>query len=818
MKRTVHRSLFLLLAPFALGVSCFAQSGGQVPPAEALAEWPTHLKASVTGINQVPYISTYYIEPKVPVGKPAVISYYLTDHEHKEYMRDDKSQTFTVDYWVNGVKKTILNVKAGDNSLTLNGLDEGKVLFAIQSSDKEGRKSHRLYQEFLVVNPASEGIPANKIVTPDLAQFGISNDGTNPVETTKGLTEMLNWASEKGYRKVILPKGTYLLDEKATVRMATRLTLDMNGSTFKLNPNALAKALMFEFVNCFDSHVENGTFEGDLKEHDFKNAPQNSEWVNAIEMGQDTNYCTLRNVKVLDVTGYGTTTSIGGQGIRRYSLDQVRSVGKFVAGDIDTAGNLSPSDLRSTTEKAIDISAFVNSMGFFQFGPYLGYQGNPAGNWVYKASFYGADGAFLETIEGFMYRRIYPPKEARTVRFTIFSRHFLEAATQPELTVFNFRAPYNCAFLNVRHENVRCVGMVPSGFNNLLVEGCEFVNCGSSSAKCAFDAEDGWDLMQDLTFRKNVFGKNPNNEFLTCAGHNFVMEDNIMKVYMWDRTRSAVFRNNKIKSAVYVVAHRSRSGFHRIAANEYEGPVIIQTQSKFPDQDFAVRDSVIPPGSRSWMTKDMPANMGVFYNCKITGGNVTGKFTNCEISNLQGTGGQLNLTNCTVRDSLLKTSGPKTRSTITSCTITNSQIVTGGNAMVLRNNKLIDTTCNTTGDWQEGHEFTLIGNTVQTALTHLVAVGNSYARVALESNKITSTNPDFAAVKLINPVNKELKSPSISLVGNQINAAGGAMLTAVRLTDATMNMAVEVANNKLTGLAEMSDNLPKSQNVTITRK
>ena len=36
---------------------------------------------------------------------------------------------------------------------------------------------------------------------------------------------------------------------------------------------------------------------------------------------------------------------------------------------------------------------------------------------------------------------------------------------------------------------------------DMLVENCEFTKSGQVLAKCAYDAEDGWDMMQDVTFR-----------------------------------------------------------------------------------------------------------------------------------------------------------------------------------------------------------------------------------------------------------------------------------------------------------------------------
>lgn len=769
--------------------------------------------AADPALNAVPYVSTYYIQPKVNAGQDAVINYYVTDAAQKEYMRDDRSETFTVDYWVNGVKSTLPGIKAGDNSLTLPALPPGKILFALQTTDAQGRKSHRLYQEFLVVKPADEAIPKDKVVTPDLTKFGIYNDNTHPVETSKGLTDMLKWASENGYCKVVLPKGTYRLDEKSTVQMATRLTLDMNGSIFKLNPNALDKAMMFEMFNCYDSHVINGTFEGDLKEHDYKNAPNNSEWLCAINLGQDTQYCSYENVKIVDITGYGSCTGLGGAGTRTYSAAQPKAVGNFVPGDINTRGEVVPSDARATSEKPVEITPFLDSTGFFQLGPYLGYQGNPAGNWVYKASFYDAGQKYLESIEGYMYRRLYPPKAAKFARFTLFS-----TATPNNLNLFNFRPPYNCAFINVHHENVRCVGMVPSGFNNLLVEGNTFENCGSSSARCAFDAEDGWDCMQDLTFRNNTFGKNPNNEFLTCAGHNFVMENNVMKVYMWDRTKSAVFRNNTIKEAGFLLGTFNRSGHHRIYGNTFNGPVSLNTQAVAPDREFCIRDNVITANVNVRVEKKEATNAGYYYKCKISGGSLNGKFVGCDIKGTKNTGGTFEIYDSNLENCYLKTSGYKLQSKIAGSTVKNSQIITMGGTMTLEKNKLIETDCTAIGDWSDGHEYILTSNTVQTSLDHLISIGNSYNRVVLENNTVDSTNPKFSAVQLINPSNEKLTNQIIAGNGNTFNGKGGTLLNLNRLPNPACTLKAYLSDNILNGLSEFSQNIATAPNVKILQE
>ena len=47
-----------------------------------------------------------------------------------------------------------------------------------------------------------------------------------------------------------------------------------------------------------------------------------------------------------------------------------------------------------------------------------------------------------------------------------------------------------------------------------------------------------------MTFKNNSFYNNPSNEFLTTAGHNFIVDgqDN-GRIYIWERTRSLVVKN-----------------------------------------------------------------------------------------------------------------------------------------------------------------------------------------------------------------------------------------------------------------------------------
>ena len=103
-------------------------------------------------LNEVPYISTYYIEPKVSPKEDVIINYYVTDYYHKEYTEEDTSETFTITVKIDGQKDIVKkNVKAGDNYINVGSFKNlGEQKFSIIATDKYGRSSHELFNFFLV--------------------------------------------------------------------------------------------------------------------------------------------------------------------------------------------------------------------------------------------------------------------------------------------------------------------------------------------------------------------------------------------------------------------------------------------------------------------------------------------------------------------------------------------------------------------------------------------------------------------------------------------------------------------------------------------
>lgn len=568
-------------------------------------------------INEVPYIATYYIQPIIDINDEVDINYYVTDYYQREYKEDNVEGRFKIEYWIDNTKYVINNVQPGDNSIHLERLPLGSRLLAFQATDTSGRKSHRLFQEIKVIDQGKYEIELKQwtyaVTDEDLKNFKIQKDNTLPIETTTGLNELIKWCVQKQYKKAILPKGIYRIDENGGVMLENlnQFTLDLNGSTLKLNPNALEKAMIIALQDCNESHVINGTLEGDLNEHDFVNAPGDSEGVHAMII-RGGSYNSFEDLVIKDVTGYGSNTMFGKETMVGTAEGFNFKLGDIVEGEwVETTERYSSEKFvpllkyRENTTIPIELYNYVRK-GYFQLGAYLGYQGNVTDNWVYKATFYDENKNYIEAIEGYAYRRMYLPKGAKFVRITLFS----SSVPSAKINLFAIPMPVNCVFKNLYHQNIRAVGMAINSFINLLVEGCTFEKCGYTLAKCAVDAEDGWDLMQDLTFRKNIFKDNPYNNFLACAGHNFIIEENqVIGIYLWERVRSYVVRNNQITLQTnYRYETIKRSGYIRVCNNNNliapsltlsnEKEMLVLKQEKYKNCVPYVRSNYLPQDSR----------------------------------------------------------------------------------------------------------------------------------------------------------------------------------------------------------------------------
>ena len=175
----------------------------------------------------------------------------------------------------------------------------------------------------------------------------------------------------------------------------------------------------------------------------------------------------------------------------------------------------------------------------------------------------------------------------------------------------------------------------------MLFEEVEIARCGDESCRCASDAEDGWDGMQNMTYRRINCHDNPNGDFTVCCGHSFVYEDCSMRFSVNQRVHSALFRNCTIRGGNWDCLTLTRDGYKRFENNTFVRGITLGTpkwlveRKKVPtDWEIVLNDAVFKGKS-----KDEPMRVEV---------GETGRYRNCTFENCKLVGPKDHFTDCTI--------------------------------------------------------------------------------------------------------------------------------------------------------------------------
>ena len=423
------------------------------------------------------------------------------------------------------------------------------------------------------------------------------------VKTATGLQKLIDEKAAAGFRKFVMLPGTYRISWTNSVEVPSRMTLDLNGAVLKQNGFTGDGSVLVRFASVTDAHLVGGTLEGDYWEHDYAGSKNNSEWPTGYYIGGDTWYSSVENVNVVNITGYGGQNGVAkdSKGWLSFFFERLPA---FAPGGLDAkTGAVDASDkYRFTTDFKDLKSVLEKGRGRLQISKHLGYQGRLTRSWQMTVAWYDAEKKFISSETAWQYREMWIPSGAAFLRVSV-EEESAEVADKALLVLTAFRLPVNCAVKNCTFRRCRCVGHAASAMKNMLFEGNFFTESGESAACCGFDAEDGWDQMQDVYFFKNVFRDNPrNNSILTCAGHNFILEQNEGDIYFWGRTHSPCVRNSVVNNATYCCDSRLNSGYGRFENNTYIQGVHLGVNHKRTDNwDYVLAGLNLDGGDSSFV-------------------------------------------------------------------------------------------------------------------------------------------------------------------------------------------------------------------------
>lgn len=158
-------------------------------------------------------------------------------------------------------------------------------------------------------------IPNGDTYTIELDRWDIPNTNTDPIKTTANLQEAIDWAHEKGYSQVILPKGEYLVGEDVNdiyqggidIRSNTEFIFS-EGAVLTIDTNNKWNYCVLR-LNGDNIIVRDGTIKGERDTHVF--TPRTSDGKTAHDEGHgicvwSNNNVLVKNMKLHNLTGDGS--------------------------------------------------------------------------------------------------------------------------------------------------------------------------------------------------------------------------------------------------------------------------------------------------------------------------------------------------------------------------------------------------------------------------------------------------------------------------------------------------------------------------------
>ena len=500
-------------------------------------------KIALDSENYIPYLCNYYYKPRIKQGDDIIIPLYITDYWQTEYFTELYNELFTIEYTLNGEKTIVNNIPIGEYELNVGSSNVlGDNLITIQAIDSRGRKSCRLFKSVMIIDDTYEITTAQTktLSTDELAVYGIKINSDLDVDgesTRLGFTTMMNEIKSQGYRKVIIPTNIYKIncttDRSQPIKIPSNFTLDLNGSTIKLQVSENNTNQMMTMTDCYDSHVINGTIEGDYWER-YNAGTLNgwdSEGMNCFKFINDCKYCSMENVNIKYITGYANATSGGGHKNGRIILKNVCPT--FTANTTidDATGEEKYSNTRSTST-FIDLSPILvngnDNMSYFNYSYMGGIMG--ANDFRLWYSFYDKDYLFIDTICTTMYRRIKIPSNAKYLKMTVIHPQYT-----PDIMwqLVDLPIPTNCAYTNIIATETRTCAFNPNHCLDMDLSNIQFIRCacdtwGSNPTPVPIDIEDGWFSSNDFYFRNLTMVEKSSNSsagIIVRSGFNIVFDN-----------------------------------------------------------------------------------------------------------------------------------------------------------------------------------------------------------------------------------------------------------------------------------------------------
>ncbi|MFD0589192.1 right-handed parallel beta-helix repeat-containing protein [Paenibacillus sp. GCM10027627] len=440
----------------------------------------------------------------------------------------------------------------------------------------------------------------------ELSRWGISNDGSNPLNTTRGINNALIWANANGYTNVKLPAGTYTVakglapkdySSDASIQLQSNMVLDLYGCVIQKETNGWDYYACIIINDKDNVTLLGGTIVGDRETHDFDTLPNTIfEGCVGVSVENGSSNVKLENMEITSFPGYSTSlTGRYSQLARTISADWEAGSFHDTTGSPVANSNLMrlkkfitlhsltippPNNTVSTLTNGGHFVIWGNGYGSFGFR----YDGKPVN--LSKAVFhlycYDDNDVFKGKIQKRSVDAIHlSALPAGTTKFKLAVRYDITQIIPSTLdfTINGFTVSKAIELRNCKIHDSYSLAVAITGAQQIVIENCEMYNIGNALTKIgkrlypfpmAIDIEDGANINQTITIRNNVFRDNESLHISAVHTRNLILENNLFDSTSSGLSSGVVFQGTRGSNLL------SQNNYYHCVVGTGEGNVLFR--------------------------------------------------------------------------------------------------------------------------------------------------------------------------------------------------------------------------------------------------
>ena len=350
-------------------------------------------------------------------------------------------------------------------------------------------------------------------------------DNTNSEETTKAIQDLLVFCSKNNKRKIVFPKGKYLISPMyGNINIPSNLVIDFSYSDVNIEESekTLKGYTMILFENTQNSKIINANIYG---ERFTMSASSGVEGCQSVYFIGNCYRSGLEKCTISQSPGFNIGAGISGMVKCPLQITNIES------GNINNDGTI-PEVTVDYCYRSIDYIDISLLGAKFGFGNRQGYEGYVyLGARIYDIYFYDTNKQFISSLKDCLQYFLYDkPSNAKYAK-VVFYQTAMPTKSDPDFfsvaMLYSQNIPNKCFIKNCILEDNYSTAMQPNSGDNWVIENNVFSKNGYRDPASQIDWEDGRNNIHGHIIRNNIFKDGGAVTFV--SGSCMVFHNNILK-------------------------------------------------------------------------------------------------------------------------------------------------------------------------------------------------------------------------------------------------------------------------------------------------